>query len=62
MQSGATHIEIKALCRLGWTVSAIAREYVLSRNTLYAELASPTPRHSARPRCASLSCYTWSGV
>jgi hypothetical protein len=49
-------------CTGGRLSGAIARENVLSRNTLYAELASPTPRHSARPRCASLSCYTWSGV
>jgi len=44
MQSGVTHVEVKALHRLGWTVSAIAREFDLSRTTVYKELASPAPR------------------
>jgi len=45
LQSGETHVEIKALHRHGWTVADIAREYDLARNTVYAELTSPRPRH-----------------
>jgi transposase len=44
MQSGVTHVEVKALRRLGWSISAIAREFDLSRTTVYKELASPVPR------------------
>lgn len=45
MQSGATHVELKALHRLGWSVSALAREFGLSRNTVYRELESEEARH-----------------
>lgn len=56
MQSGATHVELKALHRLGWSVSALAREYGLSRNTVYRELESPEPRHyGPRSRSAALT-------
>jgi len=44
MQSGVTHLEVKALRRLGWSISAIAREFDLSRTTVYKELASAVPR------------------
>ena len=44
MQSGATHVELKALHRLGWSVSALAREFGLSRNTVYRELESEEAR------------------
>ena len=44
MQSGETHMEMKALHRLGWSITAIAREYSLSRTTVYKELAKPGPR------------------
>lgn len=44
MKSGETQMEIKALHRLGWKVSDIAREYDLTRDTVYAELASGAPR------------------
>src|SRR5215467_16139676 len=44
MQPEETRMEIKALFRLGWRVSQIAREYNLSRTTVYKELASPGPR------------------
>lgn len=44
MQSGETHMEMKALRRLGWSITAIAREYNLSRTTVYKELAGPGPR------------------
>lgn len=44
MKSGETQMEIKALHRLGWKVSDIAREYDLARDTVYAELASGAPR------------------
>ncbi len=40
-------MEIKALRRLGWSVTDIAREYGLARNTVYAELASAAPRRYA---------------
>ena len=56
MQSGETHMEVKALHRLGWTVSALAREFGLSRNTIYKELASPGPRqYGPRHRPAELN-------
>jgi len=45
LQSGETHVEIQALRRHGWSVADIASEYGLARNTVYAELASPRPRH-----------------
>jgi transposase len=40
MQSGETHVELKALRHHGWTVSDLAREYDLSRDTVRRELAS----------------------
>ena len=43
-------MEIKALRRLGWRVTDIARTYDLARNTVYAELASPGPRRYERAR------------
>lgn len=52
MQSGETHVTLKALHHMGWTVSQLAREFGLSRTTVYKELASPEPRHygpRARP-------------
>lgn len=56
MQSGATHVELKALHRLGWSVSALAREFGLSRNTVYRELESPKPRrYGPRLRPAALT-------
>lgn len=49
-------MELKALRRLGWTVSALAREFGLSRTTVYKELASSTPRrYGPRVRPAALS-------
>jgi len=44
MQSGETHVELKALRHHGWTVSQLAREYGLSRDTVRRELASEHPR------------------
>ncbi len=32
MQSGETHMEMKALRRLGWSITAIASEYLVSCN------------------------------
>ena len=56
MQSGETHMELKALRRLGWSVSALARQFGLSRTTVYKELASEQPRRYAdRVRPATLS-------
>ena len=40
-------MELHALHRHGWTVSALAREYGLSRNTVRRELASAEPRRYA---------------
>jgi len=40
MQSGETHVELKALRHHGWSVSDLAREYGLSRDTVRRELAS----------------------
>jgi len=44
MQSGETHVELKALRHHGWSVSDLAREYGLSRDTDRRELASEHPR------------------
>ena len=56
MQSGETHVELQALHRLGWSVSELAREFGLSRTTVYKELASPGPRrYGPRERPAALS-------
>ena len=55
MQSGETHMELKALRRLGWRISDLAREFGLSRTTVYKELASPVPRaYGPRPQPAAL--------
>ena len=48
-------MELKALSRLGWSVTALAREYGLSRTTIYRELASPSPRHYERAKPTALS-------
>ena len=45
MQSGETHVELKALRHHGWTVSQLAREYGLCRDTVRRELGSDHPRH-----------------
>ena len=56
MQSGATHLELKVLHQHGWSVSALAREFGLSRTTVYRELASPGPRRYAeRERPAAMN-------
>ena len=44
MQSGETHVELKALRAHGWTITHIAKEYGLSRDTVRRELASEHPR------------------
>jgi transposase len=55
LQSGETHMELKALRRFGWSVSALAREYGLSRTTVYKELASEQPRVYERARPTAMS-------
>jgi transposase len=56
LQSGETHVELKVLHDHGWSVSALAREFGLSRNTVYRELTSPGPRRYAeRERPATLN-------
>src|SRR5579859_2232626 len=45
MQSGAVHMEIKILHQHGWSISALAREFGLSRTTIRRELTSEGPRH-----------------
>jgi transposase len=55
LQSGETHVELKVLHDHRWSVSALARELGLSRNTVYRELSSPGPRRYAeRERPADL--------
>jgi transposase len=44
MQSGVTHVELKALHDHGWSPTQLAREFGLSRTTIYKELASLGPR------------------
>jgi len=48
-------MELKALSRLGWSVSALAREYGLSRTTVYKELASSAPRSYSRAKPTELN-------
>ncbi|HSR92104.1 MAG TPA: hypothetical protein VLK88_12425 [Gemmatimonadales bacterium] len=48
-------MELKALSRLRWSVTALAREYGLSRTTIYKELASTSPRHYERAKSTALS-------
>lgn len=56
MQSGEAHMEMKALHRLGWSITAIAGEYNLSRTTVYKELTSPGPRsYGPRARLFTLN-------
>ena len=45
MQSEETHMELKALRRHGWSVSALAREFGMSRATVRRELVAAAPRH-----------------
>lgn len=50
MQSGVTHMELKALHDHGWSPTQLAREFGLSRTTIYKELANPAPRvYGPRP-------------
>ncbi len=51
MQSGETHVTLRALHQMGWTVSQLAREFGLSRTTVYKELASPEPRRYGPRAC-----------
>jgi transposase-like protein len=44
MQTAETHVELKALRHHGCSVSDLAREYGLSRDTVRRELASEHPR------------------
>jgi transposase len=56
MQSEETHMELKALRRHGWSVSALAREFGLSRSTVRKELAAEAPRcYPARAKPTALS-------
>ena len=48
-------MELKALSRLGWSVTALAREYGLSRTTVYKELASSGPRSYGRAKPTELN-------
>ena len=48
-------MELKALSRLGWSVTALAREYGLSRTTVYKELASSGPRSYSRAKPTELN-------
>ena len=56
MQSGETWMELRVLHQHGWSISALAREFGLSRNTVKRELESPDPRrYPARAKPAALS-------
>jgi transposase len=44
VQSGETWMELRVLHQHGWSISALAREFGLSRNTVKRELESPEPR------------------
>src|SRR3977135_3666598 len=55
VQSGETSMELKALSRLGWSVTALAREYGLSRTTVYKELASSDSRSYDRAKPTELN-------
>lgn len=56
MKSGAIYMEINALHRHGWTVSALAREFGLSRLTVRREIASGEPRrYPERARAMALN-------
>jgi transposase-like protein len=44
LQSGEVWMELKALRKHGWSISALAREFGMSRNTVRRELASERPR------------------
>ena len=44
MQSEETGMDLRALHRHGWTVSALARRFHLNRRTVASELASDGPR------------------
>src|SRR4030081_1129456 len=48
-------MELKALSRLGWSVTALAREYGLSRTTVYKELASSGSRSYDRAKPTELN-------
>ncbi len=56
MKSGEICMEMKALHRHGWTVSQLAREFGISRTTVYQVLASAEPRRDperAKPTAPS---------
>ena len=56
MKSGETNMELKALHRHGWAVTDLAREFGLSRTTIYKELASDGPRgYAGRDRPTALN-------
>lgn len=56
MQSGETQMDLKALHRHGWSVTELAREFGLSRTTVYKELASEGERgYPERARPTALS-------
>ena len=48
LQSGETWMEMKALHPHGWTVSALAREFGLCRDTVRRELSREGPAHYVR--------------
>jgi transposase len=48
-------MELKALRRFGWSVAALAREFGLSRTTVYKELASEQPRVYERARPTAMN-------
>jgi transposase len=55
LQSGETFMELHALRKHGWSVSALAREFGLSRATVRKELRSPGPRTYQREKPTALT-------
>src|SRR4029078_6386600 len=49
MKSGAIWMELHALHKHGWSISALAREFGLNWRTVQRELARPRPRHYPAP-------------
>jgi IS30 family transposase len=55
LQSGETWMEVKALHRHGWTVSALAREFGVCRDTVRRELRRDGPARYVRDKPTELT-------
>lgn len=55
-QAGETWLELRVLHQHGWSISALAREFGLSRTTVKREVESPEPcRYLARAKATMLT-------